>query len=211
MEDELIQIARAHAERILLANGGELGLLGSNQVYQQVWSRDSMLCGLGLWLTHHPEGRAIHARSLETLRRFQSPLGKIPHNVGMTWISDPALIAHGGALAESLEDSTFMARILPYQVTAEAGETIPFEVEVLNPFAPPREAVIQVVVPPGWEVEEGSQTLEISGTHQLSFKVTSPPSLAVRRARLAVDLTIAGQRFGQQAEALVTVFARGAT
>src|SRR4030095_2811716 len=91
MEDELIQKARAHAERILLANGGELGLLGSNQAYQQVWARDSMICGLGLWLTQDRDGNLIHARSLETLRRFQSPLGKIPHNVGMTGVYDPAL------------------------------------------------------------------------------------------------------------------------
>src|SRR5215207_7369297 len=105
MNDELIQTARTHAERILLANGGELGLLGSNQAYKQVWARDSMICSFGLWLTRDPEGRAIHARSLETLRRFQSPLGKIPHNVGMTGISDPALIAHGGALGQPLEEN----------------------------------------------------------------------------------------------------------
>jgi hypothetical protein len=105
MDDELIQTARAHAGRILLGNGGELGLLGSNQAYQQVWARDSMICGLGLWLTHDPAGRAIHARSLETLRRFQSPLGKIPHNVGMTGISDPALIAHGGTLGQPVGEN----------------------------------------------------------------------------------------------------------
>jgi hypothetical protein len=98
MEADLIQIARGQAERILLANGGALGLLGSNQAYQQVWARDSMICGLGLWLTQDPTGRAIHGRSLETLRRFQSPLGKIPHNVGMPGVVDPALIAHGGWL-----------------------------------------------------------------------------------------------------------------
>ncbi|HSL28543.1 MAG TPA: glycoside hydrolase 100 family protein [Anaerolineales bacterium] len=106
METELIQTARTHAERILLANGGELGLLGSNQAYQQVWARDSMLCGFGLWLTQDVEGPAIHARSLETLRRFQSPLGKIPHNVGMTGVADPALIAHGGSLEGALKQST---------------------------------------------------------------------------------------------------------
>lgn len=120
MDSELIQRGRTHVERILLADGGELGLLGSNQAYQQVWARDSMLCDLGLWLTRNKEGRAIHARSLETLRRFQSPLGKIPHNVGMTGVS-------------------------------------------------------------------------------------------VRRPRLVVDLTVDGQRFSQQAEALVTVFTRGST
>jgi glycogen debranching enzyme len=106
MENELIPTGRAHAEQILLANGGELGLLGSNQAYQQVWARDSMLCGFGLLLTQNPEGRAIHARSLDTLRRFQSPLGKIPHNVGMTGVTDPALIAHGGSLGQSFEENT---------------------------------------------------------------------------------------------------------
>ena len=64
MQDDLIQTARAHAERILLANGGELGLLGSNQAYQQVWARDSMLCGFGLWLTQDPAGPQIHAQKI---------------------------------------------------------------------------------------------------------------------------------------------------
>jgi glycogen debranching enzyme len=57
-----------------------------------------MICGLGLWLCEDTEGRAIHRRSLDTLRRFQSELGKIPHNVGLTNVEDPALIAHGGKL-----------------------------------------------------------------------------------------------------------------
>jgi glycogen debranching enzyme len=105
MDNELIQTARAHAERILLANGGELGLLGSNQAYQQVWARDSMICGFGLWLMRDSEGPAIHARSLDTLRRYQSSLGRIPHNVGMPGVSDPALIAHGGSLGRALEQS----------------------------------------------------------------------------------------------------------
>ena len=98
MTDDDIRMARAHAERILLANGGELGLLGSHQAYRQVWARDSMICGLGLLLCGDAEAAAVHRRSLDTLRRFQSELGKIPHNVGFTGVNDPALIAHGGAL-----------------------------------------------------------------------------------------------------------------
>jgi hypothetical protein len=90
--------ARQRAEALLLANGGELGLLGANQAYQQVWARDSMICGMGLLLCGE-RGAAIHQRSLATLGRFQSPLGKIPHNVGLTGVADPALIAHGGSLA----------------------------------------------------------------------------------------------------------------
>jgi len=97
MNTDLTTTARGHAERILLTNGGELGLLGANQAYQQVWARDSMICGLGLLLCGDA-GRAIHRRSLETLRRFQSPLGKVPHNVGFLGVADPALVAHGSKL-----------------------------------------------------------------------------------------------------------------
>jgi len=93
----------ARAEQILLANGDALGLLGSSQAYRQVWARDSMIGGLGLLLCDDPEGRAIHRRSLETLRRYQSPLGKIPHNVGLANVEDPALVASGGRLGGGAE------------------------------------------------------------------------------------------------------------
>lgn len=97
-------IARKRAEEILIQNGGELGLLGSNQAYQQVWARDSMLCGWGLMVCADPEGCAIHRRSLESLRAYQSELGKIPHNVGKSNVIDPALIAHGGSLISDKEE-----------------------------------------------------------------------------------------------------------
>jgi glyoxylase-like metal-dependent hydrolase (beta-lactamase superfamily II) len=99
----------------------------------------------------------------------------------------------------------FLARIMPYQVNARSRETIHFEVEVRNPFPEPEDTIIQVVAPQGWEVKPIQQTFRIDAIHQFSFKVTLTGP-AVRRARLAVDLTIAEQRFGQQAEALVTVF-----
>lgn len=100
MSNSLVETATSRAERILLANGGELGLVSANQAYRQVWARDSMICGLGLLLCEDPEGAAIFRRSLETLRRYQSPLGKIPHNVGLADLDDPALIAHGGRLEQ---------------------------------------------------------------------------------------------------------------
>lgn len=106
-----------------------------------------------------------------------------------------------------LETQGFIARILPYQVTVTAGETIVFDVELRNPFSCPEEALIHVVAPPGWMVEQEKQTFQISDIHQLSFKVTPSPGVAVRRARVAIDVTIARQRFGQLAEALVTVLA----
>lgn len=111
MDEALITEARERAEAILLSNGGELGLLGASSAYQQVWARDSMICGLGLMLAAG-EGAAIHGRSLATLRRYQSPLGRIPHNVGYTNVPDPSLVALGGELRvagkehEPAEDTT---------------------------------------------------------------------------------------------------------
>ena len=98
MKQNLVDEARRRAEASLLANGGDLGLLGSNEAYQQVWGRDSMICSLGLLLCHGGEGAAVHRRSLQTLRAHQSGLGKIPHNVGLPDMPDPALIALGGRI-----------------------------------------------------------------------------------------------------------------
>lgn len=96
--DEIVQEGKRRAEQVLLGNGGALGLHGANKAYQQVWARDSMISGLGLLLCNDPEGRAILRRSFDTLRMYQSPLGNIPHNVGLANVDDPALIAHGGQL-----------------------------------------------------------------------------------------------------------------
>ena len=101
MDQQSVQTGRDVAERILIGNGGELGILGSSRAYQQVWARDSMISGLGLWLCNDGEGAAIHQRSLESLRHFQSPLGKIAHNIGYSDVTDPALVALGGKLGEN--------------------------------------------------------------------------------------------------------------
>jgi glycogen debranching enzyme len=119
VDAQMLATARERAEQVLLANGGTLGLLGANQAYQQVWARDSMLCGLGLWLCGSPEGAAINRRSLETLRRYQSPLGKIPHNVGLANVNDPALVAHGGRLLGKRGEGSDEAEVI--EDTAHAG------------------------------------------------------------------------------------------
>jgi glycogen debranching enzyme len=109
MNTVLIDEAKTRAEQILLGNGGELGVLGSSHAYQQLWGRDSMICGLGLWLTQDTQGSAIHKRSLDTLRQFQSALGKIPHNVGYTDVDDPALVALGGRLDVNTNEKRLVA------------------------------------------------------------------------------------------------------
>lgn len=96
MDDSLVAVGRAHVERPLAANGGELGPPGSSRARQPVWARDSKTCGLRLRLCENAEGRSIHVRSLETLRRFRSPVAQNRHNVSNTHVADPALITHEG-------------------------------------------------------------------------------------------------------------------
>ncbi len=95
--------------------------------------------------------------------------------------------------------------ISPYQSQIDVGESITFDVEVLNPFGYTAKAVVRFIVPEGWKIQNDEQTVQLAPhqVHTLKFRVT--PTVPVRRARVAVDLEIAGQRFGQQAEALVTV------
>lgn len=135
MDDTLINEARRRAEVILLANGGELGLLGGRSAYQQVWARDSMICGLGLLRCQDAAGAQIHRRSLATLRRYQTALGRIPHNVGLPTAADPALVAYRdfdpGDPAAPVEDTAhagvvdgnLWAIIGHYAAWVESGDT----------------------------------------------------------------------------------------
>jgi glyoxylase-like metal-dependent hydrolase (beta-lactamase superfamily II) len=100
----------------------------------------------------------------------------------------------------------FGARIDPYQSTVGAGQHLDIGVTVHNPFRHAAEAVVTIVVPEGWSAEPSSRRvpLEPGGEARSAFSVRAGPEPA-RRARLAADLTVGDRRFGQQAEALVTV------
>ncbi len=114
MSGNTVDEARNRAVEVLLANQGPLGLLaGGGGAYAQVWARDSMISGLGLLLV--PGGPAVHRLSLQTLGRFQSELGRIPHNVGYPGIPDAALLASGGRLLPAGED------LSPVTDTGHAG------------------------------------------------------------------------------------------
>lgn len=102
----------------------------------------------------------------------------------------------------------FGARISPYRSVLAPGGRTRLEVEVLNPFPEPAEAWARLVVPDGWLAEPDTVRLELAGhrpglaTFQLRVPPGGPP---VERERIAVDLTVGHTRFGQQAEALVSV------
>ena len=77
---------------------------------------------------------------------------------------------------------------------------------VRNPFAQADTATLDLAVPPGWRAEPASQQLELEshGEGNAIFVVQAGDE-PVRRARVAVDLTVGDVPFGQQAESLVDV------
>jgi hypothetical protein len=82
------------------------------------------------------------------------------------------------------------------------------EAEVVNPFSGPETAQADIVLPAGWRAAPERVELDLAGrgTGTARFAVHIPSDAEpVERARVAVDLTVGKTRFGQQAEALVSV------
>jgi glyoxylase-like metal-dependent hydrolase (beta-lactamase superfamily II) len=100
----------------------------------------------------------------------------------------------------------FGARIEPYQSWVGPGATLSVRVTVRNPFGREADADVAIVVPTGWSGEPAMQRIGLGarGEACLEFAIRVG-NLPVRRARIAADLTVGGVRFGQHAEALVTV------
>lgn len=105
--------------------------------------------------------------------------------------------------------SSIGAQIRPYQVRARVGVATPVVVTVRNPFAAAAEAVVRLALPAGWSAEPAVARAPLGPheTTEIPFAVTAPAS--AYRARIAADLTVGGRRFGQHAEALVTVVEGG--
>jgi glyoxylase-like metal-dependent hydrolase (beta-lactamase superfamily II) len=100
----------------------------------------------------------------------------------------------------------FAARIEPYRSRVAPEATLDVEVVVRNPFARREAAEVVLVVPAGWRAEPGSRRVRVDphAERRVPFRVAVGPD-RVRRGRIAADVTVADVRFGQQAEALVTV------
>jgi glyoxylase-like metal-dependent hydrolase (beta-lactamase superfamily II) len=101
----------------------------------------------------------------------------------------------------------FGARIEPYRCTVAPGEVVDFEVTVRNPFGRTDVAAVSFVVPRGWTADPSRHDVHLAekGEATVRFRISPGNAEAVRRARVAADLTVGDVAFGQQAEALVTV------
>lgn len=105
------------------------------------------------------------------------------------------------------EAEGFGARIMPYRSVIAPGGAVELEVWVRNPFEDVRTAEVLAVLPDGWRAEPPRAEVSLAGNAEgaVRLRVISPGGQPVERARVAVDLTVGNTRFGQQAEALVSV------
>lgn len=99
-------------------------------------------------------------------------------------------------------------RITPYQIRAAAGSTITVDIEVRNPSPEEEEITVRLTAPAAWNILDGVHTVRLAGgaAATLRSRIDIPEGENARRARIAADLTAGTRRFGQLAEALVTVY-----
>jgi glyoxylase-like metal-dependent hydrolase (beta-lactamase superfamily II) len=93
--------------------------------------------------------------------------------------------------------------IWPYRTVLDQPRETTLTVHVRNPY--PREEVLEIrlVGPSGWE--GSSATVKAPPRAEVSCTLSITPGGPCRRQPFAVELTAGGQRFGQVAEALMTV------
>jgi hypothetical protein len=110
-----------------------------------------------------------------------------------------------GDLLPYADPEGFPARCTPYRVTVPSGGTVALEVEVRNPFDRVEQAVVRFALPDGWGCEPPEHELRLAalGDGRAAFRVgvAGAPGLVP----VAADVTIGETRFGEVAEALVTV------
>ncbi|GAA4424575.1 hypothetical protein GCM10023169_21360 [Georgenia halophila] len=101
-----------------------------------------------------------------------------------------------------------IARIAPYLSRAEAGSTATFDVTVRNPHAHTARARLVPVLPRDWQTDRPAFETELppGGERTVRIGVTIGAQL-LRRARLAIDVTVGDLRLGQHCEAMVDVVA----
>lgn len=108
-------------------------------------------------------------------------------------------------VALGLDGDDFVATIEPYQATVAAGRPVELTVTVRNPYPHPVEVELRLLAPVGWQIDDAiTAVLPAAAERSFAVRVT-PPSGGVRRARVAADVTLDGQPFGQHAEALISV------
>jgi hypothetical protein len=76
-----VDLARERAIALVQANVGAAGMRAGGSAYPEVWVRDAVITGLGVAAVGDEAGRRLLRRSLDSARRTQSRLGRIPNHV----------------------------------------------------------------------------------------------------------------------------------
>jgi glyoxylase-like metal-dependent hydrolase (beta-lactamase superfamily II) len=172
-----------------------------NYVYNNGFDLDDYNASAALYRTLNPELiLSGHAAPLEVPRGYFDALasqGETLARLHRELIPPEAL---------SLGTEGYAASIRPYQANVRAGEVLELEITVRNPFQEPARADVDLVAPPGWRVFGApvSLTIPAAADAVVPVQIMSMPG-AVRRARVAADISLNGKPLGQQAEALINV------
>lgn len=97
------------------------------------------------------------------------------------------------------------ARLAPYRSRAAAGSEVAFRASIRNPWRHRAEATIRPVAPVGWRAVPESALVSLEPGEEAVVEFSVRVGDPVRRARIAIDVTIGELRLGQHAEALVDV------
>ncbi|HEX7065431.1 MAG TPA: MBL fold metallo-hydrolase [Bacillales bacterium] len=98
------------------------------------------------------------------------------------------------------------AALTPYQTYVDPEDTFTLKATVKNPYESEEIVTISLDVPSGWKTWNNVKQVSVPGGGEgvETFTITAP-NVNERRARIAANITIGDKKFGQQAEALVTV------
>ena len=99
-----------------------------------------------------------------------------------------------------------IASIHPYQSATPSGGTVVLDVRVRNPSRAEERVEVELAVPAGWDVAPSRHAERVAGGASSTWRFTLRPfGSSARWQRVAADVTIGERRYGQQAEALVSI------
>jgi glyoxylase-like metal-dependent hydrolase (beta-lactamase superfamily II) len=146
----------------------------------------------GLMVTGHWSGREVDDDYLELLTIQGAELSDI----------------HRGLLPEGeLEPAADGNVVLvePFYQRTTPGTVLDYSVVVANPYTEPRDALVALQLPAGWDpVPDARVPVAAGATVRIPFAVTVGPHPG-KRQRLAADLTLGTTRLGQLGDAVVDV------
>ncbi len=77
----LVELARTEAEKIIEKNKSDMGIFASVEGYREVWARDSVIAFLGAAFGKEEGVMKSFFNTLETLRKYQNRFGQIPNYI----------------------------------------------------------------------------------------------------------------------------------